>query len=292
MFESERSGQAHQYGGGAFATLDVDGTAPPPSSADGSESKVDDLATKKLYRGMAQYTDYRDKPRDDSLGLHGPLRAPTNVRGICRIDYQPDLCKDFKETGYCGFGDSCKFLHDRSEYKGSWKIEQEWQAKQHKKQQRLVARLAAGGSLEDAEADAAEEAEDAAEEARRQPSTSGSRWQAARQRLVPPKSGAPTSASTSASGSGSVLLVDVPFACFICRKAFLGVSPSNEDMAPVQTQCGHYFHSACALKRYGSDPRCAACNTQTFGIFNAAPKLLDVLRARGEAAGARPTAVS
>ena len=50
-------------------------------------------------------------------GTKGPLRAPTNVRGIVRIDYQPDVCKDYKETGTCGFGDSCIYLHDRGDYK-------------------------------------------------------------------------------------------------------------------------------------------------------------------------------
>ena len=43
-----------------------------------------------------------------------PMRAPTNVRSTVRWDYEPMLCKDFKETGYCGFGDTCKFMHDRS----------------------------------------------------------------------------------------------------------------------------------------------------------------------------------
>ena len=28
--------------------------------------------------------------------------------------------------GYCGFGDSCKFLHDRSDYKHGWQLEREW----------------------------------------------------------------------------------------------------------------------------------------------------------------------
>lgn len=32
----------------------------------------------------------------------GPLRASTNVRMTVRFDYQPDICKDYKETGYCG----------------------------------------------------------------------------------------------------------------------------------------------------------------------------------------------
>lgn len=43
-----------------------------------------------------------------------------------RWDYQPDICKDYKETGFCGFGDSCKFLHDRSDYKHGWQLEREW----------------------------------------------------------------------------------------------------------------------------------------------------------------------
>ncbi|TWW70313.1 RING finger protein 113A [Takifugu flavidus] len=28
-------------------------------------------------------------------------------------------------SGFCGFGDSCKFLHDRSDYKHGWQIERE-----------------------------------------------------------------------------------------------------------------------------------------------------------------------
>lgn len=56
----------------------------------------------------------------------GPQKAVTNVRAICRFDFQMDVCKDYKETGYCGFGDSCKFLHDRSDSKNSWLLEKEW----------------------------------------------------------------------------------------------------------------------------------------------------------------------
>ncbi|KAJ3647526.1 hypothetical protein Zmor_019398 [Zophobas morio] len=56
----------------------------------------------------------------------GPIRAPANLRATVRWDYQPDICKDYKETGFCGFGDSCKFLHDRSDYKHGWQLEREW----------------------------------------------------------------------------------------------------------------------------------------------------------------------
>lgn len=61
----------------------------------------------------------------------GPIRAPTNLRATVRWDYQPDICKDYKETGFCGFGDSCKFLHDRSDYKHGWQLEREYESGQY-----------------------------------------------------------------------------------------------------------------------------------------------------------------
>ncbi|KAI8137371.1 hypothetical protein BJV82DRAFT_635628 [Fennellomyces sp. T-0311] len=57
----------------------------------------------------------------------GPQRAPANVRVTARFDYQPDVCKDYKETGFCGYGDSCIFLHDRGDYKTGWQLEKEWE---------------------------------------------------------------------------------------------------------------------------------------------------------------------
>ncbi|NXH44202.1 R113A protein, partial [Dicaeum eximium] len=85
----------------------------------------------KIYRGINNYQKYV-KPKDTSMGnassgmvRKGPIRAPENLRATVRWDYQPDICKDYKETGFCGFGDSCKFLHDRSDYKHGWQIERE-----------------------------------------------------------------------------------------------------------------------------------------------------------------------
>ncbi|XP_044538513.1 E3 ubiquitin-protein ligase RNF113A [Gracilinanus agilis] len=85
----------------------------------------------KIYRGINNYHRYV-KPKDTSMGnassgmvRKGPIRAPEHLRATVRWDYQPDICKDYKETGFCGFGDSCKFLHDRSDYKHGWQIERE-----------------------------------------------------------------------------------------------------------------------------------------------------------------------
>ena len=84
-------------------------------------------------------------------GTHGPLRAPTFVRTTSRFDYQPNICKDHKETGTCGYGDSCIFLHDRGDYKSGWQMEAEWQKAQveAKKQLELASFLGEGsnGSL-------------------------------------------------------------------------------------------------------------------------------------------------
>ncbi|GAA6032767.1 hypothetical protein JCM8097_000781 [Rhodosporidiobolus ruineniae] len=54
----------------------------------------------------------------------GPVKGgPGNVRQITLVDYQPDVCKDYKETGFCGFGDTCKFLHDRGDYMHGWQLD-------------------------------------------------------------------------------------------------------------------------------------------------------------------------
>jgi RING finger protein 113A len=60
-------------------------------------------------------------------GQVGPAKAPTNVRMVTTTDFAPDVCKDYKQTGFCGFGDSCKFLHAREDYKQGWQLDKEWE---------------------------------------------------------------------------------------------------------------------------------------------------------------------
>lgn len=33
----------------------------------------------------------------------------------------------YKQTGFCGFGDNCKFLHSREDYKHGWQLDREWE---------------------------------------------------------------------------------------------------------------------------------------------------------------------
>lgn len=38
------------------------------------------------------------------INRYGPIRASQYMRASVRWDYAPDICKDYKETGFCTFG--------------------------------------------------------------------------------------------------------------------------------------------------------------------------------------------
>lgn len=78
-----------------------------------------------LYRGASAYLPMINKTREtlDKKMKSGPIKATSHVRTITLMDYQPDVCKDYKETGFCGYGDSCKFLHDRGDYLAGWQLD-------------------------------------------------------------------------------------------------------------------------------------------------------------------------
>ena len=100
------------------------------AAKDGSKTKPDTEtivpeATDGTYQGTAKYSTFIQKnPEKKQLG---PQKAPTNVRTITVTDFAPDVCKDYKQTGFCGFGDSCKFLHAREDYKQGWQLDKEWE---------------------------------------------------------------------------------------------------------------------------------------------------------------------
>ncbi|KAG0150432.1 hypothetical protein CROQUDRAFT_38360 [Cronartium quercuum f. sp. fusiforme G11] len=64
---------------------------------------------------------------------YGPIKGgPDNIKTITLVDYQPDVCKDYKDTGFCGFGDTCKFLHDRSDYMHGWQLDDAFNSTKNK----------------------------------------------------------------------------------------------------------------------------------------------------------------
>ncbi|KAF9482208.1 hypothetical protein BDN70DRAFT_875304 [Pholiota conissans] len=165
----------------------------------------EDIPDDGKYHGQSAYKSHLTKSTKEvpKLMRVGPQRNTSTIRTVTIVDYQPDVCKDYKETGYCGFGDTCKFLHDRGTYLAGWQLDK--LAENPKKQ------------VEDVSSD------DDSDE-------------------------------------------DVPFACLICRKHYTD---------PVVTRCGHYYCSACAIKRYAKTPKCLACGTPTGGIFNRADKIIE-----------------
>ncbi|KAF9334154.1 hypothetical protein BG006_002659 [Podila minutissima] len=104
------------------------------------EAGVDDpMDNSGLYKGMAGYKSHIQKGETTNSKIKvGPMRASANIRVTNRFDYQPDICKDYKETGYCGYGDSCIYMHDRGDYKAGWQLDKEWEEEQRAKKVALI----------------------------------------------------------------------------------------------------------------------------------------------------------
>jgi RING finger protein 113A len=124
----------------ATATLETE-TAPDRDARAVREANLEASAAARAgggdgaatYKGARGYTDHaaafrREPENAKATTAAGPLRASTSARVTVRVDYAPDVCKDYRETGYCGFGDSCKFMHDRGDLAAGWKVDAEWEA--------------------------------------------------------------------------------------------------------------------------------------------------------------------
>eukprot|EP00037_Helgoeca_nana_P002010 m.31192 g.31192 ORF g.31192 m.31192 type:complete len:375 (-) comp12296_c0_seq1:2887-4011(-) len=136
-YESTRSAMPAGNGNqGATATLQTETEFDRDAQAiferqQAITTELKDKADDKIYRGLNGYQMLNE--RTDTVGGNaykgatskGPVRASMSIRNTVRWDYAPDICKDYKETGFCGYGDSCKFLHDRSDYKLGWQIDAE-----------------------------------------------------------------------------------------------------------------------------------------------------------------------
>ncbi|KAF8302616.1 hypothetical protein DL93DRAFT_2090497 [Clavulina sp. PMI_390] len=77
-----------------------------------------------MYHGSSSYKNHIKREKEIPKAMRvGPQRSNNTIRTVTIVDYQPDVCKDYKETGYCGFGDTCKFLHDRGTYLQGWQLD-------------------------------------------------------------------------------------------------------------------------------------------------------------------------
>lgn len=97
----------------------ADKTKDDPEAEEEVDSEKKSLVKKNLLN-------QKRKTIDDDEDGEWLRRKHAFIKSSIRTDYQPDICKDYKETGFCGFGDSCKFLHDRSDYKHGWQLDQAW----------------------------------------------------------------------------------------------------------------------------------------------------------------------
>ncbi|KAI9652258.1 MAG: RNA-splicing factor [Alyxoria varia] len=81
------------------------------------------------YKGTSSYQSFIAKNPNAPSKTLGPTKAPaSNVRTVTTMDFAPDVCKDYKKTGFCGFGDSCKYLHTREVYKQGWELDKDWES--------------------------------------------------------------------------------------------------------------------------------------------------------------------
>jgi len=90
-----------------------------------ADSDEDDVPDDGLYHGQKSYKTHIKKSQEVPKSMRtGPVRSNNStIRTVTITDYQPDVCKDYKETVFCGFGDTCKFLHDRGTYLAGWQLD-------------------------------------------------------------------------------------------------------------------------------------------------------------------------
>ena len=286
VYSSDRSGSTQTFAGDACVnsnSLDTDQEtdrqAIDERNAALRRAGVDSIEEQgsALYKGHGAYKTFTSNDNQTldqvrSKSTQGPIRAPAFIRTTTVFDYQPDVCKDYKETGFCGFGDSCKFLHDRSDYKTGWQQEQEWDEIQKRKKKKLQAKadqqdmaskvpksdtqemldLISGKSGVDDDDDDDDEVVTghfARSYSKGLPSQM--------EQIKNVKNGGLKEAYDD--------VEELPFACNICRKPF---------QSPVVTNCGHYFCTRCIITSNKKSSKCPICKKQTGGVFNTAHKIL------------------
>lgn len=116
-----------QYAANRSAVIEASNDATKQSNW--YEEDTDDTLSSKNLLGSTRTKPqtFIEKNPDAPTRQVGPMKASTNIRTITVTDYTPDVCKDYKQTGFCGFGDNCKFLHAREDYAAGWKLDRDWE---------------------------------------------------------------------------------------------------------------------------------------------------------------------
>ena len=78
------------------------------------QKRVEDAAAEAAAMSRGSRRALERKKKEQQL-KESHARTTANIRTNTVVDFQQAVCKDFKETGYCGFGDTCIYLHDRSQ---------------------------------------------------------------------------------------------------------------------------------------------------------------------------------
>lgn len=60
-------------------------------------------ASDGTYKGLANQSNFIQKNPNAPNRTVGPVKAPTNIRTITVTDFAPDVCKDYKQTGFVSF---------------------------------------------------------------------------------------------------------------------------------------------------------------------------------------------
>lgn len=207
-----------------------------------SSSTSKHLTEKELVTKTAEFHPAEARKDEGSQHINtlaaGPMRAPTFVRSTTMFDYQPDICKDYKQTGFCGYGDTCIYLHDRGDTLSGWQLEKQWESKKKKEQLKTEedVELFMNHMMTQSDKNGNDDVEKQKQE------------------------------ETKLKTNNYIILEDdgIPFACHLCRSPFCN---------PIVTTCQHFFCESCAMKRYVTDTSCPICGKDTNGVFNYPQKL-------------------
>lgn len=214
-----------------------------------------------VYRGQNArkvYTqiDAAATSKSKVTGTMGPVRANTTIRSAARMDNwgtsgDGGVCKEYKMTGFCGYGDSCLYMHDRSVYKSGWQLDRDFEAKQKKIQEKRERKLQKINMM------------------CKQIGPDGKPMEVDENDL----------STSSSSEEDTNALIDgeqkrrrkdkdedkMPASCGICTKSWQELKTTTQ---PIHTSCGHFFCEKCIMDHYRKSKNCPTCKIKMDGIFN------------------------